>query len=85
MAKFCPLNKALFLVGVAYCEAGRSAYLMCFDHECPPGKGRKGQCNQACHPTSHLKIPVSVWLGYVGDEILPSFIGIFISRYKDPH
>ena len=26
-----------------------------------------------------------VWLGYIGDEILPSYIGIIINHYKDPH
>ena len=25
------------------------------------------------------------WLGYVGDEILPSYIGILINHYKDPY
>ena len=25
------------------------------------------------------------WLGYTGDEILPSYIGIIISHYKDPY
>ena len=25
------------------------------------------------------------WLGYIGDEILPSYIGITINHYKDPH
>ncbi len=25
------------------------------------------------------------WLGYIGDDILPSYIGIIISHYKDPH
>ena len=24
------------------------------------------------------------WLGYIGDEQLPSYIGIIISHYKDP-
>ena len=24
-------------------------------------------------------------LGYIGDEILPSYIGIIISHYKDPY
>ena len=25
------------------------------------------------------------WLGFVGDEILPSYIGIIINDYKDPY
>ena len=25
------------------------------------------------------------WLDYIGDEILPSYIGIIISHYKDPY
>ena len=25
------------------------------------------------------------WLGYVGDEILPTYIGIIFSNYKDPY
>ena len=25
------------------------------------------------------------WLGYIGDEILPSFLGIIIKHYKDPY
>ena len=25
------------------------------------------------------------WLGYVGDEILPSYIGMSINHYKDPY
>ena len=25
------------------------------------------------------------WLSYVGDEILPSYIGIIISQYRDPY
>ena len=25
------------------------------------------------------------WLGYIGDEILPSFIGIIINHCKDPY
>ena len=25
------------------------------------------------------------WLGYIGDEILPNYIGIIISHYKDPY
>ena len=25
------------------------------------------------------------WLGYKGDEILPSYIGIMINHYKDPY
>ncbi len=25
------------------------------------------------------------WLGYIGDEKLPSYIGIIINRYKDPY
>ena len=25
------------------------------------------------------------WLGYIGDEILPNYIGIIINHYKDPH
>ena len=25
------------------------------------------------------------WLGYIGDEILPSYIGIIINHYKDPY
>ena len=25
------------------------------------------------------------WLGYIGDEILPRYIGIIISQYKDPY
>ena len=25
------------------------------------------------------------WLGYIGDEILPSYIGILTSHYKDPY
>ena len=24
-------------------------------------------------------------LGYVGDEILPSYVGIIINHYKDPY
>ncbi len=24
------------------------------------------------------------WLGYIGDELLPSFMGIIINHYKDP-
>ena len=27
----------------------------------------------------------SYWLGYIGDEILPSYIGIIKSHYKDPY
>ena len=25
------------------------------------------------------------WLGYIGDELLPSNIGIIINHYKDPY
>ena len=25
------------------------------------------------------------WFGYIGDDILPSYIGIIINHYKDPH
>ena len=25
------------------------------------------------------------WLGYIGDEILPNYIGIIISHHKDPY
>ena len=25
------------------------------------------------------------WLGYIGDEKLPSYIGIIINHYKDPY
>ncbi len=25
------------------------------------------------------------WLGYIGDEILPSYIGTIINHYKDPY
>ena len=25
------------------------------------------------------------WLGYIGDEILPNYIGIIISHYKDAY
>ena len=25
------------------------------------------------------------WLGTIGDEILPSYIRIIVSQYKDPH
>ena len=25
------------------------------------------------------------WLGYIGDEILPDYIGIIINHYKDPY
>ena len=25
------------------------------------------------------------WLGFIGDEILPTYIGIIISNYKDPY
>ncbi len=25
------------------------------------------------------------WLGYIGDEILPSYMGIIINHYKDPY
>ena len=25
------------------------------------------------------------WLGYIGDEILPSYIGIIVNHYKDPY
>ena len=25
------------------------------------------------------------WLGYIGDGILPSYIGVIISQYKDPY
>ncbi len=25
------------------------------------------------------------WLGYIGDDILPSYIGIIINHYKDPY
>ena len=32
---------------------------------------------------SHEKNPG--WLGYIGDEILPSYIGIIINHYKDPY
>ena len=32
---------------------------------------------------SHEKNPG--WLGYIGDEILPSCIGIIINHYKDPY
>ena len=28
--------------------------------------------------------PPPGWLGYIGDEILPSYIGIVIRRYKTP-
>ena len=24
------------------------------------------------------------WLGYIGDEILPMYMGIIINHYKDP-
>ncbi len=32
---------------------------------------------------SHEKNPG--WLGHIGDEKLPSYIGITISHYKDPY
>ena len=25
------------------------------------------------------------WLGYIGDEVLPSYIGIILRHYKGPH
>ena len=25
------------------------------------------------------------WLGYIGDEKLPSYIGIIMNHYKDPY
>ena len=25
------------------------------------------------------------WLGYIGDKILPSYIGTIINHYKDPY
>ena len=25
------------------------------------------------------------WLGYIGDEKLPSYIGVLINHYKDPY
>ena len=25
------------------------------------------------------------WLGYIGDEKLPSYIGIIVNHYKDPY
>ena len=25
------------------------------------------------------------WLKYIGDEIVPSYIGIIVNHYKDPH
>ena len=25
------------------------------------------------------------WLGYIGDDILPMYIGIIINHYKDPY
>ena len=32
---------------------------------------------------SHEKFPG--WLDYIGDEKLPSYIGIMINDYKDPY
>ena len=40
-----------------------------------------------CEQLSHEKRAPG-WLGYIGDEILPSYIGIIISHYKyykDPY
>ena len=31
------------------------------------------------------KGPLFVCLGYIGDEILPSYVGIIINLHKDPH
>ena len=40
--------------------------------------------------TTHTQIGFEQWknpgcLGYIGDEILPSYIGIVINHYKDPY
>ena len=38
------------------------------------------------HGLNHLnneKIPG--WLDHMGDEILPSYIGIIVTHYKDPY
>ena len=46
--------------------------------KCPPSPVRETQVN------NEKKGP---WLfrGFVGDEILPSYIGILINHYKDPY
>ena len=40
-------------------------------------------CNPYILYMSHEKKPG--WLGYIGGEILPSYIGIIIHHYKDPY
>ena len=35
------------------------------------------------HHLSNEKNPG--WLGFIGDEMLPSYIGIIINHYKDPY
>ncbi len=37
-----------------------------------------------CHQVSNEKRAPG-WLGYIGDEKLPSYIGIIINHYKDPY
>ncbi len=34
---------------------------------------------------SHKKKTLVCWLVYIGDEILPSYIGIIVNHYKDPY
>ncbi len=39
------------------------------------------------HPWSHMSNEQRApgCLGYIGDEILPSYVGIIINHYKDPY
>ena len=41
------------------------------------------QVMAAIHHLSHEKHPG--WLDYIGDEILPSYLGILINHCKDPY
>ena len=35
--------------------------------------------------TNHLLNGMILQVGYIGDEILPSYMGIIIHHYKDPY
>ena len=43
---------------------------------------------KCCHPSQNLQVSnekTTGCLGCIGDEILPSFVGILINHYKDPY
>ena len=46
-------------------------------------KNEPGEKEHEFPQVSHEKYPG--WLGYIGDDILPSYIGIIINHYKDPY